>query len=111
MLVNNQIDIYYKGKEISLNVSKILYIEKNGQYTHIVTEKNTYIVKHSMKYYEKRLSLKMFGYVSQSFLANYQYIESENSQHVLMKNGHVSYYSRGRRKRFLDSYLKYITLV
>ena len=49
MLVNNQIDIYYKGKEISLDASKILYIEKNGQYTHIVTEKNTYIVKH---YYE-----------------------------------------------------------
>ena len=33
MLVNNQIDIYYKGKEIYLDVSKILYIEKNGQYT------------------------------------------------------------------------------
>ena len=41
----------------------------------------------------------MFGYVSQGFLANYQYIESENSQYVLMKNGYVSYYSRGRRKR------------
>ena len=111
MLVNNQIDIYYKGKEISLDASKILYIEKNGQYTHIVTEKNTYIVKHSMKYYEKRLSVKMFGHVSQGFLANYQYVESENSQYVLMKNGHVSYYSRDRRKRFLDNYLKYITLV
>jgi hypothetical protein len=36
-------------------------------------------------------------------------IESENSQYVLMKNGYVSYYSRGRRKRFLDNYLKYIT--
>lgn len=110
MLVSNQIDIYYKGKEISLDASKILYIEKNGQYTHIVTVKNTYIVKHSMKYYEKRLSIKMFGYVSQGFLANYQYIESENNQFVLMKNGHVSYYSRGRRKVFLDNYLKYITL-
>lgn len=39
MLVNNQIDIYYKGKETSLDASKILYIEKNGQYTHIVKEK------------------------------------------------------------------------
>lgn len=28
MLVNNQIDIYYKGKETSLDASKILYIEK-----------------------------------------------------------------------------------
>ena len=84
-------------------------MKKTGNITHIVTEKNTYIVKHSMKYYEKRLSLKMFGYVSQGFLANYQYIESENSQYVLMKNGYVSYYSRGRRKRFLDNYLKYIT--
>ncbi len=28
MLVNNQIDIYYKGNEISLDISKILYIEK-----------------------------------------------------------------------------------
>lgn len=108
MLVNNQIDIYYKGKEISLDASKILYIEKNGQYTHIVTEKYLYC----KTFYEvlwKRLSLKMFGYVSQGFLANYQYIESENSQYVLMKNGYVSYYSRGRRKRFLDNYLKYIT--
>ena len=41
--------------------------------------------------------------------ARNQYVESENSQYVLMKNGHVSYYSRGRRKRFLDNYLKYIT--
>ena len=101
MLVNNQIDIYYKGKEISLDASKILYIEKNGQYTHIVTEKNTYIVKHSMKYYEKKIIIKKcLVMYSQGFLANYQYIESENSQYVLMKNGYVSYYSRGRRKRF-----------
>ena len=33
MLVNNQIDIYYKGKEISLDASKILYIEKNIYFT------------------------------------------------------------------------------
>ena len=111
MLVNNQIDIYYKGKEISLDASKILYIEKNGQYTHIVTEKNTYIVKHSMKYYEKKLSVKMFGHVSQGFLANIHYVECVYSQYVLMMNGLGSYYSRGRRKRFLDNYLKYITLV
>lgn len=110
MLISNQIDIYYKGNEISLDISKIFYIEKNGQYTHIMTENNTYVVKHSMKYYEKRLPIEMFGYVSQSFLANYRYIEKENNQYVLMKNGYISYYSRGRRKKFLDNYLKYITL-
>lgn len=109
LFINDKIDIYYKGSNISLEISKIFYIEKNGQYTHIVTENNIYVVKHSMKYYEKRLPIEMFGYVSQSFLANYHYVEKENNQYVLMKNNCITYYSRGRRKKFLDHYLKYMT--
>lgn len=111
IFIKEYIDIYYKGNEIALDVCDILYIEKNGQYTHVITNNNTYIVKHSMKYYDRILSNQLFGYVSQSFLANYQYVESENSQYVIMKDGHISYYSRGRRRRFLDNYLKYITRV
>lgn len=109
LFINDKIDIYYKGSNISLEISKIFYIEKNGQYTHIVTKNNIYVVKHSMKYYEKRLPIEMFGYVSQSFLANYHYVEKENNQYVLMKNNCITYYSRGRRKNFLDHYLKYMT--
>lgn len=43
MLVNNQIDIYYKGKEISLDASKILYIEKKRAiYTYSYRKKYLY---------------------------------------------------------------------
>ena len=37
--------------------------------------------------------------LSQGFLANYQYVESENSQYVLMKNGHAG----GFTKKELES--------
>lgn len=109
VFITNKLTIYYKGQNILLDINKILYIEKNGQYTHITTKNHTYIVKHSIKYYENYLPNKMFGYVSQSFIANFNYILNENNECVVMKNGYISYYSRGRRKAFLESYLKYIT--
>ncbi len=109
-LIKEQIQILYKGKEVILDTSQIMYIEKNGQYTHIHTTQHLYIVKHTIKYYEDKLSLEKFGYVSQSFIAHFKYVKEENSQGVIMKDGHQSYYSRGRRKKFIENYLKYITL-
>lgn len=109
--ITNNLPIYYKGQNILLDIKKILYVEKNGQYTHITTKKHTYIVKHSLKYYENFLPKEMFGNVSQSFIANFKYVLNENNESVVMKNGYISYYSRGRRKPFLENYLKYISKI
>lgn len=97
-LIKEQIQILYKGKEVVLDTSQIMCIEKNGQYTHIYTTQHLYIVKHTIKYYEDKLSLEKFGYVSQSFIAHFKYVKEENSQGVIMKDGHQSYYSRDNMK-------------
>lgn len=106
--INTKIKVVYQNKEIFLNTKEIQYLEKEGHYLNIKTTNNIYKTRHSIVELMKQLPTTMFGIVSQGFVANYQYVQSENKESVSMKDGKVSYYSRGKRNAFVVGYIKCI---
>ena len=84
------------------------YLEKEGHYLNIKTTNNIYKTRHSIVELMKQLSTTMFGLVSQGFVANYQYVQSENKESITMKGDKVSYYSRGKRNEFVVGYIECI---
>lgn len=104
--LHTKIRILYQNNEILLDTKDIQYLEKEGQYLNIKTSNNTYRTRHSIVELMKQLPLGRFGIVSQGFVANYQYVQSENKESVTMKDGKVSYYSRGKRNVFVVGYIE-----
>lgn len=100
------IDIIYKNQPLSIDVNDIIYIEKEGQYCQVTTRQYQYKIKQTMKYFIEHLPDFMFGIVSQSVIVNLKYVKDENSETVIMNNQKQFYYSRGKRKSFLQKYLK-----
>lgn len=94
-----------------IDIANIYYIEKDGQYSNVVTKDKTYSVKYTIKHFKEGLSKSSFGIVSQGFLANYKYVKEENKEYVLMVDNHISYYSRGKRSIFIKEYLRFITSI
>lgn len=73
-------------------VSKILYIEADGDYTKIHTPEESFLKERTMKYFEQNLPDKQFIRIHRSYIVNVDYVTKielykKENYHVYLKNG------------------------
>ncbi len=71
---------------------EILYLQSDGDYVQIHTEKGKYLKEQTMKYYERNLPSQQFIRVHRSFIVNVEYISrielfEKQNQLILLKDG------------------------
>lgn len=74
-------------------VPDIVYIQSDGDYVQLFTEKGKFIKENTMKYFEANLHPKKFVRIHRSYIVNVEKITrielyEKNSQMLILKNGH-----------------------
>ncbi len=92
-----------KGQEIlSIMSSEILYAEALDNYANVYTEKEKYIVSHTLKSIEDKLLVHGFRRVHRSYLINFHHIDSISENYIFLK-GHKVPIGKSFRKKFIES--------
>ncbi len=73
-------------------VNDILYLQSEGDYVLIITEKDKFIKEQTMKYFEQNLSQQHFVRIHRSFIVNVSFISriecyGNNKQSMTLRNG------------------------
>ncbi|MDR1898201.1 MAG: LytTR family transcriptional regulator DNA-binding domain-containing protein [Prevotellaceae bacterium] len=73
-------------------IHDIMYLQSEGDYVQIVTEKGKYLKEQTMKYFEIHLPKSLFVRIHRSFIINIEYISriesyGKQSQQISLKNG------------------------
>ena len=95
------------GVTIGINTKHIVFIEGNGKYCIIHTEKKQYECHETMGDIEKRLPAEFFFRCHRSFIVNMDYVGSYDNQSVILQNGTTVFVSRQKNKAFHSAYLDY----
>ncbi|WP_424962873.1 LytR/AlgR family response regulator transcription factor [Ekhidna sp.] len=91
-----------KDQEIlSLNSDEIIYAEAFDNYSIVHTEKNKYIISHTLKSVEEKLLPLGFIRIHRSYLINFEAIDSISEGMVFLK-GHQVLIGKSYRKDFFD---------
>lgn len=69
-----------KNRKVFLN--KLKYIEALGDYVKFVTEKDTFVVLATMKYFENQLPPEQFLRIHKSYIVNLEKVERYNSKNI-----------------------------
>jgi DNA-binding LytR/AlgR family response regulator len=73
-----------KNEMIALEASDILYAEAFDNYCRIFTEKQSYIVSHTLKQVEEKLLTKSFLRVHRSYLVNFQKVTAISESSICL---------------------------
>lgn len=104
-IVNHSLFIK-QGKSFNkVKVDDILYIESNDVYIHVYTTQQKWLVRSTMQKYIELLGEKRFFRVHRSFAVNTDYIQTINSDSVIIKNIEVP-----MGKTYRDELLKFLPL-
>jgi len=73
-------------------IPEILYLQAEGDYVRIHTEKGKYLKEETMKYFQENLSAKQFVRIHRSFIVNLEMIQridvyEKQNQLITLKNG------------------------
>ena len=73
-------------------VNDILYLQSEGDYVLIITEKDKFIKEQTMKYFEQNLSNQYFVRIHRSYIVNVSFISrvecyGNNKQSLILRNG------------------------
>ena len=91
------------GSEIiSVMSDEIIYVEAFDNYANLFTEQSKYIISHTLKSIEEKLSPLGFLRVHRSFLINFAHVDSVSEGYVFLK-GHKVLLGKSYRKDFLES--------
>jgi DNA-binding LytR/AlgR family response regulator len=83
-LLSEKIFVKEKNEMIALQVKDILYVEAFDNYAKVFTEKQSYIVSHTLKHVEDNLSSKSFLRVHRSYLINFEKVTSINESNICL---------------------------
>lgn len=98
-----------KGKSLKkVLISEILYIEVEGRYSNIITEKGKFIILISLTKISELLKPSLFGRVSRNFIVNLQKIEEifPNDNLIILTGDHKVTFS----EKYKDVLKKHIVL-
>lgn len=90
------------GQEIvSVMSSDIVYVEAFDNYANVFTEKDKFIISHTLKSVEEKLLPFGFMRIHRSFLINFAHVDSLSEGYVFLK-GHKVQIGKSYRKDFID---------
>lgn len=102
----------YNDIPLSISLHNILYINKHKHLVEIVTEKNIFERKTTLKKIYDEISEMICGrfvYINKSQIVNLSNIKSYNNvEKIVLCNDEVLYISRNYRKKFKIEYYQYI---
>lgn len=101
------LEIEDNGQTLFLPMKQIKYIEAQDKYTVVITEKENYLLRKTMKYWEENLSEQDFCRVNKSFLVNWEYFVKEKDEIVLEKDKRIKI-SRKNKVDILQKYKEYL---
>jgi DNA-binding LytR/AlgR family response regulator len=84
LLTTDKIFVKDKSEMIALDVKEILYAEAFDNYTKVFTAKQHYIISHTLKQVEEKLSAKSFVRVHRSYLVNFEKVSSINESNICL---------------------------
>lgn len=106
--INERIlEIEDNGQTLFFPIKQIKYIEAQDKYTVMITEKDTYLLRKTMKYWEENLSEQDFCRVNKSFFVNWEYFIKEKDEIVLEKDKRIKI-SRKNKADILQKYKEYL---
>jgi DNA-binding LytR/AlgR family response regulator len=73
-----------KNEMIALQAKDIIYAEAFDNYTKVFTEKQHYIISHTLKQVEEKLSANSFVRVHRSYLVNFEKVTSINESNICL---------------------------
>ena len=87
-----RIGVKVRQKIVVLPVHDIFYLQAEGDYVHIVTEKERFLKEQTMKYFETHLPPQYFVRVHRSYIVNIRAISrieqfGKQTQQIILKNG------------------------
>ncbi len=85
LLPTDQFFVKRKNEMIAISVTDILYAEAFDNYTKVFTEKDQYIISHTLKHVSEKLTGHAFIRVHRSYLVNFRKITSINESHVCLE--------------------------
>lgn len=95
------------GHDISLNLTRIIYIEAMGKYQKIISIDGEEMLRCSINDLEAALLPYHFVRIHRSFLVNLKYVYRIDSAQILLDSHQFLPLSRHRRKEIQQAFLKY----
>ena len=92
---------------VRLDTRDIKYLETQGHYILVHTEKKTYSFRETMKATVKKMKDKHFMQCNSGYLVNLRYVEGVR-QNVVIVGGDELLISRPRRKEFMETLTNYL---
>jgi DNA-binding LytR/AlgR family response regulator len=71
-----------KNEIVALEANDIMYAEAFDNYTKVFTDKQSYIISHTLKQVEEKLSSKLFIRVHRSYVVNFEKVTSINESTI-----------------------------
>jgi len=104
---NSNKTIFIKSgyEHIKINITDILYIKADSDYTEIVTHEKTYLSKQSLKHWIQSLQNKDFCQIHKSYIVNTNNIDKVSGNTIFVTNLELPL-GRAFKKNFVENYLK-----
>lgn len=108
---NSSVEIPIRNRTSIVNVpiQDIMYIEIVDRKTKIVTKNQSYLSKHSIKFWQERLVASFFYQPHKSFIVNLKYITSFHKDTVRMQNGDIVPISFRKQAQFQKYVVDYFS--
>lgn len=104
-ILNKAVFIKSGYEHIKINISDILYIKSDADYTEVITEEKTYLSKESLKHWIHKLDKQEFCQVHKSYVLNTIHISKVVGNKIYLPEMELPL-GRAFKKNFMDSYLK-----
>lgn len=101
------LDIVENGETFVIPISQIKYVEAQDKYTLAVTEEREYLLRKTMKFWERVLPGQNFVRIHKSYLVNLEYFEKKGEE-VLLDKGKRVKISRLRKDEIMETYREFL---
>lgn len=101
------LEIEENGTSFCLPVKQIQYIEAQDKYTTAVTLTGDYLVRKTMKFWEKELPEQDFCRIHKSYLVNLEYLDKKGNE-VILGNGKRVKISRLKKAEITEKYKAFL---
>lgn len=100
----SKVSIPIENKMVFIDPRDIIYCKSDGNYSHIFTKNDKFLISKTLKLIESMLPESLFYRIHQSYLINLSHIKSfdRSSNYIKLINQKELPVSRSKRKDFLD---------
>lgn len=91
-----------------IKMSEIIYLEGDGKYTTVRTEKQSFRIRLNLKQLEQKLPHSKFIRCSKSFVVGYSHISNHNSSEIIFDNGEKAKIGAHYAAKFKTEFQYYI---